>query len=153
GADQMMRLGRIGHLQYHEIRLAQQLIEAYQRSIELELGFFRDTLPVVVEHSHFETGSAARDRLSDAAHADDTQCCVMHVDTEPLLETPALPFAVTHAAFDLGDPARRAEHERPRKIRGAVVENTGRIRRDDTARSARRDVYIVIADRDVGDDL
>ena len=63
---------------------------------------------------------------------------------------------------DLEEPGRvedrvdehgRRHQQRPREVRGGVVEHARRIGHANAAFRARRDIDVVVADRDVGDDL
>ena len=48
---------------------------------------------------------------------------------------------------------RGREDQCEREVGGAVVEHAGRVAHDDSVLACRRDVDVVVADRDVGDDL
>ena len=149
----MMGLGRIGHLQDYEVRLREQVVPADVRSVESPFDIRSHPFAVAVEHLHFEAARAPSDRLADPAHADDAQRCVMNIDAQPLLEPPAGPFAGPDVALDLREATRGCEHQSPCKVGGGVVEHARRIGRHHAARGARRDVDVVVADGDVGDDF
>ena len=152
-ADVIMRRRRIRHLQHDEIGLREQFVLARVLRVEPFLDVARQPVAVVVEHAHLETGRAPHDLLPDAPHADHAERGVMHVDAEHLLQVPAAPLPLAHVGFGLGKAARRREYQRPGEIRRAVVEHARRVGRHDAARAARRNVDVVVAYRDVGDDL
>ena len=77
----------------------------------------------------------------------------MHVDSQHLLQMPALPVAGADVGFGLGQAPRGGEHQRPREVCCAVVEHARRVGRHHAARSACRHVNVVIADRDIGNDF
>src|SRR5512146_95206 len=113
--DQVMRLRRIRHLQYDEVGLFEEFFLRHVRSIKPPRQSVGYALAVVINYFHVETRSAARDRLADAAHADDAERRMVHVDAQPLFEPPTRPLAGADITFDFGDAARRRQHERPRK--------------------------------------
>ena len=76
----------------------------------------------------------------------------LHAEHE--VERPALPLPAPNRAAPLRRSAGSTrEDQRPGQLRGRFGEHVGRVRDDHAAGLHRRHVDVVVADRDVGDDL
>ena len=88
----------------------EQPVALHPRGVEPPLVGLRDAAAVVVEHAHVEARGAPRDRLADAAHADDAERGVVDVGAEEGLHREGdLPVAAAHVARRL----RRCGAPRP----------------------------------------
>ncbi len=93
---------------------------------------------------HAESSAAQRDRLPDAAHADDAQARARHLARQR--QRPVGPLAVAHEAVRLRQRARHREHQAEGQVGHVVVQHAGRVRDGHAARLGRRDVDAVVAD-------
>ena len=84
---------------------------------------------------------------------DDAQGLALQAAAEEEEHAPLPRLAGADDAFALAESASRHEEEAERDVGGRLGEHAGRVRRDDTALAARRDVDVVVADGDVRDDL
>src|SRR6185503_7858970 len=101
---------------------------------ELLLDVRRDLLAVVIMHLQAEGTRAARDRLPDAAHADDAEPLAPDAVPEHPGRRPAAPLAVggEHGRA-LGEPAWHGEDQRHRHVRGVLGEYARRVGHRDAA--------------------
>src|SRR6476659_4695872 len=86
-------------------------------------------------------------------HAHDAQGLALQAAAEEEEHAPLPRLAGADDAFALAESASRHEEEAERDVGGRLGEHAGRVRRDDTALAAGPDVYVVVADGDVRDDL
>src|SRR5882672_2148848 len=152
-ADQVVARGGIRHVEAYEIRLPQELLQARVLRACGALDLARKPAAVVVQHPHREAFRALRDRLADAPHADDAEGRMVDVDAEKLVVLPALPVPRAQPALGLGDAPGRGHEQYPGGVRGGLVQHAGGIGRDDASLAARREVDVVVADRDVAHGL
>ncbi len=148
GADGVMARLRVRHDDDEVIALAQQrlLVDPARAERRFEIG--REPGAVVIDHLHAETErAAARDRLADAAHAEDAERGAMHVGAAEKIVRPALPLAAAQEMFALGDAPRRGEHQREAEVGGGFGQHVGGVGDGDAARRAGGHVDVVVADR------
>jgi hypothetical protein len=104
----------------------------------------------VIDHLHAEAQRAApRDRLPDAAHAQDAQRRAMHVAAGEHVVGPARPFAPAQVMFALGHAARGGHHQREAEVGRGLGQHVGRVGGQHAARIAGVDVDVVVAHRHV----
>ena len=72
---------------------------------------------------------------------------------QQLVKGPAGPLAAAHQALTFAEPARNPQDQRPRQIGCRSRQHIGCVGDDDTALACRRDVDVVVANGNVGDDL
>ena len=150
-AEQMPRVGRQGDVDTQEVGFAQDLVEGGAPAAErfhLRLRTARK-----IQKTHRKTRAAFRHRRADAAGPDDAEGLARHVDAaqERGRQAPPLAGAGKTVAFD--DPARDAENQRPREIGNRVGENIGRVGNGNVATSGLREIDVVVADGDAGNNF
>ena len=97
---------------------------------------------------------AARHRLADAAHADDAEPLAPDAMAEHPGRAPAAPFAFAGEHLRaLGQAPRHGEDQRHGHVGGVLGEDAGRIGHGDAALHGGRDVDIVDAVAEIGDQL
>ena len=104
-----------------------------------------------VGDAHAEGQRAVRDRLADAAHADDAQPRARHLARQR--HRAGGPLALAHILIGLRQPARDVEHQRQRQVGDVVVEHVGRVPDHHAAGLGRGDVHTVVAHAHDRDDL
>ncbi len=80
-------------------------------------------------------------------------CLPRSSDAEHEVERPALPLAAPHQPLAFRQPPRDRQNQRPREIGHRLGEHVRRVGDDDRRATRVRDVDVVVADGDVGDDL
>ena len=148
-ADKMMGLRRKRHVEADEIGFLEEPLRAHILRAQLLFDRLRHAPAVMVEDAHRESLRAPRDGPADAAHADDAERRVVHVDAEELIVLPTLPASGPKPALGFGYAPRSGHEQRPGHVRGRVVEYARRIGREDASLGAGREVDVVVADRDV----
>ena len=126
GADQVAGARGQRQVDRDEVRAAQQVLEVV---LVARLGR---------EHLHAEAGGAARDRLADAAEADDPERRAGDVGAEEAAGIPGVPLAAVRERRRLGDPARRRHQQREGEVGGGLGQCVGRVADRDAARAWRR---------------
>ncbi len=91
-------------------------------------------------------------RAADAPQADDPQRLPAHLRAEHVGRTPAGPRPAPHVPFPFPRPARQHKEQREGEVRRVVGQHLRRVRHDEPARLRRRDVDVVVADPEVGED-
>ncbi len=76
----------------------------------------------------------------------------MHVDAEEVVDVEARPPALTQIGLGVGRTPRRRQQEEEREVGGGLVEDAGGVADRDPELGRGRDVDVVVAHRDVGDD-
>ena len=104
------------------------------------------------EDAHVESARPFCDLLADASQANDTDRRPADLSTEQEAGTPGLPLAITDIGHRLGNAARGGEQQRPGVIGGRVGQHIRGVADKHTALAGRRDVDVVVADREVRDD-
>ena len=77
----------------------------------------------------------------------------MDVGAPEEVPLPRLPLAGARVAVRLHDAARRRHEQGPGEVGGGLGEDVRRVRDDHLPALCRGDVDVVVANRDVGDDL
>src|SRR5437879_3340846 len=90
GADEMVDLRRVGHVEADEIGFPEELVHARVLRPQGLFHRFRRAFAVVIQDAHGKTLRPAGHRLADASHADDSQRGVMHVLAEQAVVSPPL---------------------------------------------------------------
>src|SRR6185437_6089755 len=107
-----------------------------------------------IQNAHIEAESrAARERLPDAAHADDSKGLAVHVDSIMGLADGAAPLPRLHPCRQFDDPTRACQQQREYRIRGRLVEDIGRVGQQDSPLAKVLQVEIIVADGDGRDRL
>ena len=145
----MVDFRRIRHVEADEIGFPEELLHAHVLRAQLLFDRLRHAPAVMVEDAHREPLRAPRERLADPAHADDAERRVVHVDAQELVVLPTLPVPGPQPALGFGHAPRSGHEQRPGHVCGGIVEHARRIRREDSALSAGREVDVVVADCDV----
>ena len=91
--------------------------------------------------------------MPDAAEADYAQGLAPDVGAGELLRPPGFPLAGPQKAFGLAETAGGGQEQHEGGVGGRFFEDAGRIGNEDAAFGCGFDVYIVVADGHVGDDL
>ena len=102
---------------------------------------------------HPECRRLRRNGATDTSAADDPELFAAQLGAEHEIERPAAPSAASNQPISFGDPPRQREIKRPRQLGGRLRQDVWRIGDHDAARLDRRDVDVVVADRNVRDDL
>ena len=123
--DQVAGLGRQRAVQRHEVRALEQLLERYAARAR------------AVEDLHPEALRPPRDRLADAAEADDAERRAGHLGAEVAVGLERHPLALAHVALALGQPAGERQQQREGEVGGRVGEHVGRVADGDAARASR----------------
>ena len=95
--------------------------------------------------------AAPRDRLADAAHAEDAEGRAMHVGAGEHVVAPSAPFAAPQEMFALADAPRRGHHQSEAEVGRGLGQHAGRIADQHAARGAGGDVDVVVADGHAAD--
>ena len=106
-----------------------------------------------VGHRHSKRRRLLGDRTADAADSDQAELFSAQLHAQHVVERPAAPCAGANHALAFAKPTRHREDERPGEICARVRQHVRRIGHGNAARAARRDIDVVVADRNVGDDL
>ena len=88
----------------------------------------------MVADFHVETEPAPGNGLADSSKADHTKLLVVDPRRKRQTRCPHGPSIGADVAIAPGDLTRTAEHQGPRKIRDAVVQDIGGVADDDAAR-------------------
>ena len=135
-------------MQRDDVRCRQQPIERHVRRVRnVRASRAR------VGDGHAERRRLVGDRAADAADADEAELLAAQLHAEHVVERPAAPRAGAHHALAFAEPPRDREDQAPGEIGARVGQHVGRVGDGDAARAAGRHVDVVVADRDVGDDL
>ncbi len=97
--------------------------------------------------------AASRDRLADAAIADDTEHRAVHVDAQEVADVEPGPAALAEVGLGVGRPPRRREQQEEGEIGGGLVEHPRRVADRDPELGSGGEVDVVVAHGHVGDDL
>ncbi len=121
-----------------------------------DVGLPQRVVQVVVaadaQDVHREARRAPRDRLADAAGADQRERRAVHVVAEPALRLPRAPLTAADGLVARHEVARRGEDQREREVGGGLGQHVGRDPDPDAAPHAELEVDVVGADGVVGDD-
>ena len=151
-ADHAARLVGQRHVQRHEVRLREQLVE---RDIaHAEICFrFEVAGAVVVEHGHVEPLRPTRDLVADVAQPDYPQRLVVYLLAEHEAGVVFEEVGPTREVVALDDVARPRQQQREGDVGGGPVEDMGRVAHRDAPLRCRRQVDVVAADTEVADHL
>ena len=128
-------------------RAAQQVVEVLHPPGDPGVG------ARVVQHLHAEPRGAAGDRLSDAAVPHDPERGAVDVDAQEVADVEAGPASGAEVGLGVGGPPARGEDQEEGEVGGGLVEHPGRVAHRDPQLRRGGDVDVVVADRDVGNDL
>ncbi len=131
----------------------EQGLQVDERGAELGLDLGRRSFSVVIQDAHPEAPRTPRDLPADAPEPDDAQRRARDVATQQQQRSPGHPAVVAHEGVGLGDAPRDRQQQREREVRGRLREHARRIAHRDAATRARGDIDVVVADREVADDL
>ena len=150
--DQVVRLGAERAVERDDVGARQQLLECEMARPELRLDLARRTPAPRVGDLHPECPRPARGRLADLPEPDDPERLALDPRAQheehaprPRRLRPDEPLALTQA------PGRHQD-ECEREIGRRLGQDARRVRHDDAAPSARRDVDVVVAHRGVRHD-
>ena len=107
----------------------------------------------VIDHRHFHCLEPARDRLANAAHADDPDGAVAQRGRELVVAAVLFPFARAEITLGLGQLPHGCEQQPKRRIRHLLVEHVRRIGDDDAVPAGPFGVDVVVADAEARYDL
>jgi len=97
---------------------------------------------------------AARHRLADAAHSDDAETLAPNAMAEHPGRAPTAPFAIAGKHLGaLGQPARHSEDQRHGHVGSILGEHAGRIGHGNAALHGGRNIDVVDAVAEIGDQL
>jgi len=119
--------------------------------VELLFDVFGDAIAAVIENLHAETLRAAGHGLTNSAEADNAESFSPDISAAVLIKVPALPVPCPHILIGFNDAACDGEHQSPGEIGGGFIKDAGSVGDEDAAAGARRNVHIVVANGDVGD--
>mmetsp|Transcript_10626 Transcript_10626/g.43521 ORF Transcript_10626/g.43521 Transcript_10626/m.43521 type:complete len:307 (+) Transcript_10626:465-1385(+) len=147
-ADAVMRRSGIRQHEDEVVGFAQQLVLAEVAGAQLGLGGCGQARAVVIDdlHAKAET-AAARDRLADAAHAEDAQRAAMHLGASEEVPGPARPAAVSQQPLALGHAPGRGHQQRKAEVGRGLGQHIGRVGDKHTTRAAGGHVDVVVAHR------
>ncbi len=137
--------------EHEKIGAAEQFVPWHISRAALPFDALVEARAVVIEHGHRESGSAACDRLADAAHAEDAERAAMDFLAEQQAIRRSLPAPGAKITLAFADAPRSRQQQRPGEIGDGLVEDVGRVRRNDAGGRKRRDVEIVVAHTGVRD--
>ena len=106
-----------------------------------------------IGHCHPERRRFLRHGSANPAEADEAKLLATQLHPEHVIERPAAPGAGTNDAFAFAEPPGHGENQAPREIRARIGQHIRRIGDGDVAGTAGRDVDVVVANGDVGDDF
>lgn len=152
GADEVAGFRGQRDMEADVVGFAKQLFLGHAAGAEFGFEFGREWGGVGIEDVHGETASAAGDGLSDAAHAEDAESAVVDVLADKEVDEPFAPFAGVNEGVALDDTAGRGHEEGEGEVGGGFGEDVGGIGDEDAAGGGGRDVDIVVADGDIGND-
>ena len=138
-----------------DVHAREHLVEALPvGGVELFLDLGRHTAAVVIMDLQAEGARSPRDRLADAPHADDAEPLAPDAVAEHPGRRPAGPVLVggQHGGA-LHQPPRHRQHQRHGHVGGVFGEHAGRVGDGDAALHGGRDVDIVDAVAEIGDQL
>ncbi len=134
--------------------MRQHLVEAFPIGrLERVFDVFRDRPAVVVMNRQTKPLGAAGERHADPPHPDDAEPLPPDPVPEHRGRTPTGPAAAADQPFSFGEPARDREDQRHRHIRGVLGQDTRRVGHDDAALLRRREIDMVDAGPERGDQL
>ena len=150
-ADHAPRLSGQRHVQGHEIRLLEQLVQPDVARSEVSFGL-GVAMAVVVQDGHVEGPRAARYLVADAAQPDDAEDLV--VDLLPQHEARIVGHKIRAAgkAVALDEVARCGQEQGEGYIGRRAVEDVGRVAYGDAALLGGLEVDVINADSVVADD-
>ena len=152
GADEVAGFGGKGNVEADVVGLAEEIFPGHAASAEFGFEFGREGGGVGIEDVHGKPSAAAGDGLSDAAHAEDAESAVVDVLADKEVDEPFAPFAGVNEGVALDDTAGRGHEEGEGEVGGGFGEDVGGIGDEDAAGGGGRDVDIVVADGDIGND-
>jgi hypothetical protein len=144
----MFRLGRHRHMQRDHVRRREQSIQRHLHGA----GNICWNL-IRVGDGHTKGWCLCGHRASDAADTDEAELLASQFHTKQVVKCPAAPRARTHLTLTLAESARNCENEAPGEIRTRVGEHVRRVGHNHAARSAGRQIDVVVADRNIADRL
>ena len=145
--------GEYGQLMLSDVAGGEQFVHAHELGAELGLHGRGHRLAVRVGDGHAECPRPPGERLADVAHADDAQPAALDARAEHVEHAPLPRRAAADDPLAFTEATGGHQHERHRDVGGGLGEHTRGVRADHATRRARRDVDVVVADGDVGDDL
>ena len=108
----------------------------------------------MVDHLHAKTmGTAPRDTLADAPHAQNAQCGAMDVGTSKQVVAPFGPQTSTQVMLAFGDASCGRHQQRKTKVGGGFGQHIRRVSGENAGRCHGCQVKIVVANRHVGADF
>ncbi len=116
----------------------------------VEGGAVLDVEPATVVVVYIHVEAALRppgDAAADPAHAEDADAASGHVAAEKLRRRPATPFAAVEQHRPLVGTPGRAEQQQHSHLGHGVAEDVGSAQHRDTPVAGRREVDVVVADR------
>ncbi|KAG0162333.1 hypothetical protein DFQ30_002304, partial [Apophysomyces sp. BC1015] len=105
----------------------------------------RNPRTVMVKHAHAKAQCTSSNRLPDTAHADDAQRRAVYIHTEKAIVAPLLPHAGAQPALGLRYAPRGGHQQRPREIRGGLIEHIGCVRAEYAGTIERIHIEVVVA--------
>ena len=153
GADDALGLGRHRQMDADEICRRDSVLQRRHRLYPRRVHGSVAHVGIVGEHSHAEGLRTLTHLTADPAEAQDPEGLAVDVQAPQEVPLPGLPLAGAGVMVGLHDPAGGRHQQRPREIRGRLGEDVGRVGDHDPAPTGGGHVDVVVADRDVGDDL
>jgi len=108
----------------------------------------RQAAAVVIDHLHAKAqGTAPGDGLTDAAHAEHTQCRAVHILPAELVHRPAVPLTAAQPALRFAEATGRGHHQRETEVGGGFGQHVRRVADQHAPGGAGRQVDVVVAHR------
>ena len=146
---------RVGAIDRDDVHAGEHLIEALPiGGVQFLLDCRRDPATIVIVNFQAEGLGAARHGLADPAQPDNAEPLAPDAVTEHPGRAPAAPLAVADEHLRaLGQTPRHRKNERHRHVGGIFGQHAGRVGHGDAALHRGRDVDIVDAVAEIGDEL
>ncbi len=149
GIDQMMRLRATGHRNHHNIGVAHHRIQCCQLTgRHAKIRHFRT---IMKHHIHTKPVMAApRNRLADAAHADDPHSLAANMHPQHLHRMPTLPLTAAHQPLAFARAPCRHQNQRHGNIGCGISDSTRRVGHDNGLGLCARNINVIIANPEIG---
>ena len=113
-SDEMVRSGRIGDVEGHNVSLAQQRILVHQTGPAGLFNLWSSASRIMIDHFHLKADSPTGHHLANMTQTEDAQGSLMNIQSKKLLELPAIPLAIPQVGFCFRQPARCGQASKPR---------------------------------------
>src|ERR1700740_348701 len=143
----MPRIGKKRNVQADEIGFSKKAITVDKFGAQILFDVGRRSHGVAVKNSHLKSLRAPCHTAPDSSESHNAERLAPNVSAEQLIKIPPRPGSRAHPFISFEQAPGNCHQERPGKIRGRVIENARRIRRNHVVLRAGGHIDVVEADR------